>query len=198
MFTGIVEALGEILEITTSGTNKSFWIKSNISQEFKVDQSISHDGVCLTVEEIGNGSHLVTAVSETLKKTSLDGWRVGGMVNLERALPFNGRIDGHFVQGHVDATGVCISRKELDGSWEYAIQYPAEFAAMLVEKGSVSLNGISLTVFDLVDNQFTVAVIPYTHSHTNISTLQPGDAVNLEFDILAKHIYRMMQLRQAN
>lgn len=194
MFTGIIETTGRIVQITPMGDNKSFLIASPISGELKADQSVSHNGVCLTVEEVIDNQHRVTAVRETLSKTDLEGWQPGDLVNLERCLPFNGRLDGHLVQGHVDATAVCINKKEMKGSWQYTFEFPAEFASYVIEKGSVSLNGISLTVFNVTDRQFEVAIIPYTYHHTNIQHVEPGRKVNLEFDMIGKYVKRIMDL----
>lgn len=196
MFTGIIETLGRVTEVSTSGTNRSFWISSALSAELKVDQSISHNGVCLTVEEIRNGQHRVTAIAETLEKTTLGNWQAGAPVNLERCLPFNGRLDGHFVQGHVDTTGICTERIEKEGSWEFVIDYPEKFAPLVIEKGSVSLNGISLTAFDISRTSLRVAIIPYTFEHTTMSQLKAGEAVNIEFDLIGKYIDRKIQLQQ--
>jgi riboflavin synthase len=194
MFTGIIEATGIIKEIITLGKNKSFWIESPLSREIKVDQSISHNGVCLTVEEISDSNHRVTAIDETLKKTDLAQWSAGTVVNIERCLPINGRLDGHFVQGHVDTTGKCVQRSEKDGSWDFVIEFPEKFAELIIEKGSVCVNGISLTAFHVAKDQFTVAIIPYTFEHTNIKKIQPGDSINLEFDMLGKYINRKIEL----
>lgn len=195
MFTGIVETTGKITEITSSGTNKSFWINSPISHELKVDQSLSHDGVCLTVEEIKNGKHRVTAVAETLSKTTLTNWKPGTVINLERCLVMNGRLDGHWVQGHVDTTGIVTHIEEKNGSWQYIIEYPTRFATLIVEKGSITINGTSLTVFNISDSFFEVAVIPYTYDHTNLKYLKTGDKVNLEFDLIGKYVARIQQVR---
>jgi len=197
MFTGIIETLGRVMEVSTSGTNRSFWISSSLSADLKVDQSISHNGVCLTVEAIRDGQHCVTAIAETLEKTTLGSWQTGNLVNLERCLPFNGRLDGHFVQGHVDTTGTCTERIEKQGSWEFVIAYPEKFAPLVIEKGSVSLNGISLTAFDISRSSLRVAIIPYTFEHTTMSQLKEGDAVNIEFDLIGKYIDRKIQLQQA-
>jgi riboflavin synthase len=193
MFTGIIETTGTIKEITSKGTNSSFWIESPISPELKPDQSLSHNGVCLTVEEIQGNAHRVTAIEETLKKTNLSAWKTGNLVNLERCLQINGRLDGHFVQGHVDTTGVIEEMTTLDGSWEFIIRYPEEFAALTIEKGSITVNGISLTLFNVGIGVFTVAIIPFTHDHTNLQTAKKGDLVNLEFDILGKYIISGMK-----
>lgn len=195
MFTGIIEATGTIRNIRQSGSNRQFTIESPLGTELKIDQSLSHNGVCLTVEKIDNQLHQVTAIEETLKKTNLGQWKTGQLVNLERCLQWNGRLDGHIVQGHVDSTGTCIERRELDGSWEFTIEYPQAFAPLLIEKGSISLNGISLTVFNVTSNHFTVAIIPYTFNHTNIQELHPGNLVNLEFDMVGKYVNRHLQLK---
>jgi len=195
MFTGIIEATGTIKDIFINGSNSSFIIESPISEELKVDQSLSHNGVCLTVEEIKGNSHRVTAIAETLKKTNLGDWKTGNIVNLERCLQMNGRLDGHIVQGHVDATAVCTERKELDGSWEFCFEFPKKFAQLIIEKGSICLNGISLTVFNVTKKHFRVAIIPYTFTHTNMQQVFPGNRVNLEFDIVGKYITRMISLK---
>ena len=191
MFTGIIEAKGTVKEVISNGSNKSYWIESPISSQLRPDQSVSHNGVCLTVEEIRDASHRATAIEETLKKTELGDWIAGSVVNLERCLPVNGRLDGHFVQGHVDTTGRCIKRKQKNGSWELGFEFPEKFAPLIIEKGSVSVNGISLTAFNVKRKNFTVAIIPYTFEHTNIGAIQKNDTVNLEFDLLGKYIQRM-------
>jgi riboflavin synthase len=196
MFTGIIEAIGTVKEVISNGSNKTFWIESPLSREFRPDQSVSHNGVCLTVEEIKDGSYRVTAIEETLKKTSLERWENGSRINLERCLVVNGRLDGHFVQGHVDTTGRCIERKEKDGSWEFEFGFPGKFAALIIEKGSVCVNGISLTAFNVKKKRFSVAIIPYTFEHTNIHTIQNGDDVNLEFDLLGKYLLRRLSLKE--
>lgn len=194
MFTGIIEAKAVITAITTQGTNRSFLLSSALSQELKVDQSLAHNGVCLTVESIQNNEYQVTAIQETLQKTTLGEWKTGDTVNLERSLQWNGRLDGHMVQGHVDATGTCIERKELAGSWEFTIRFPESFAPLVIEKGSISLDGISLTVFNVTANTFTVAIIPYTFEHTSMGRLAEGQNVNLEFDLLGKYVQRHFSL----
>lgn len=194
MFTGIIEALGLVEEIRTSGSNKTFLISSPISKELKPDQSVAHNGVCLTVESADEGDHVVTAVAETLHKSNLGSWQAGDRVNLERCLSFNGRLDGHIVQGHVDATGTCVERNDQDGSWIFRFRYPAEFAPLVIEKGSISLNGISLTVFSVGPDEFSVAVIPHTMKHTTMEAVRPGSRVNLEFDLVGKYINRRIQL----
>lgn len=200
MFTGIIESLGKVISIETKGSNKTFWIESPVSQELKIDQSIAHNGVCLTVEEIavpgapGAAAHRVTAIEETLNKTNLNDWQPGHLVNLERCLEMNGRLDGHIVQGHADATAVCLERRELDGSWEFRFEFPASFSHLVIEKGSISLNGISLTIFNVSATAFDIAVIPYTFQHTNIRSVFPGSRVNLEFDLIGKYVTRFMRV----
>jgi riboflavin synthase, alpha subunit len=194
MFTGIIESVGQIEDIISEGTNKTFWIASTLSGEFKPDQSVSHNGVCLTVEEVLGNRHRVTAIAETLQKTNLGEWQKGHLVNIERCMPMNGRLDGHIVQGHVDVTGTCIHRQEQGGSWVFRFRFPEQFASLVIEKGSICLNGISLTVFDVSVSEFSIAVIPYTFEHTNIKYILPGTAVNLEFDVIGKYVNRMMQL----
>lgn len=194
MFTGIIEATGTIRGISSNGTNKTFTITCPFVSELKVDQSLSHDGVCLTVESIDADSYTVTAIEETLRKTHLDQWKQGGLVNLERCMLMNGRLDGHIVQGHVDTTGRCIAVEDQQGSWLYTFGIPPSFAPLLIEKGSVAINGISLTVFNVTDSSFSVAIIPYTFEHTNIRMVKAGSAVNLEFDMIGKYINRRLQL----
>jgi len=196
MFTGIIETTGVIEKITAAGTNKTFWVKSPISAELKVDQSVSHNGVCLTVEAVSAAIHQLTAIEETLIKTTLSHWKEGDTVNIERCLQMNGRLDGHIVQGHVDSTGTCIKVEEKDGSWEYSFEIDKQFASLIIEKGSISLNGISLTIFNVTGNGFTVAVIPYTYHHTNMQFLKQGDKVNIEFDMIGKYVSRMQELKK--
>jgi riboflavin synthase len=195
MFTGIIESLAEITSLTANGTNKTFWIRSDISRELKIDQSVSHNGVCLTVEELKDDQHRVTAIEETLRKTNLGDWETGGLVNLERSMVLNGRLDGHIVQGHTDSIATCTERKELDGSWEFRFRFPQEFKHLVIEKGSICLNGISLTIYNVAKDEFSVAIIPYTYGHTNIQTLSPGSTVNLEFDMVGKYLTRFLQTR---
>ena len=194
MFTGIVETQGIIKKITEKGTNKTFWIKSSISTKLKPDQSVAHDGVCLTIEEVKGNRHRVTAIAETLSKTNMGEWREGSIVNLERCLKINDRLDGHFVQGHVDSIGICTDKKEKDGSWEFSFQFPLKFGELIVEKGSITVNGISLTAFNVSGNSFEVAIVPYTFRHTNMSTVNVGQKVNIEFDMLGKYINRKLSL----
>lgn len=194
MFTGIIEKRGLVKEIITSGTNKTFWIESAISKELTIDQSVAHSGVCLTVEEVKNVWHRITAIEETLKKTNLNSWKRNSVINLERCLKMNGRLDGHIVQGHVDAVATCVEINEKEGSWEYTIQFDAKFAALVIEKGSISLNGISLTIFNITANTFMVAIIPYTYEHTNMQHLAQGDEINIEFDMIGKYVSRFLRL----
>ena len=195
MFTGIIESTGIIKEVIDEGTNKTFWISSPISNELKVDQSLSHNGVCLTVEEVKDGMHRVTAIEETLVKTDINTWETGAEINLERCMQLNGRIDGHIVQGHVDCTAACIEVFGKEGSWEYRFQFDIQFAKFIIEKGSITINGISLTLFNIGIDTFTVAIIPYTFEHTNMKTLKKGDLVNLEFDMIGKYINRLQSLQ---
>lgn len=196
MFTGIIEAFGIVHSIEKQGTNTIFWISSPISDELKIDQSVAHNGVCLTVEEVNEGRHRVTAIEETLKKTNLIEWQEGILVNLERCMTFNGRIDGHIVQGHVDTTATCVDKKDADGSWEFRFQFSPEFGALVIEKGSIGLNGISLTIFNVDIDAFSVAIIPYTYTHTNIQQVKEGSSVNIEFDIIGKYVNRMLALQK--
>lgn len=192
MFTGIIESTGTIQAVEKAGTNISFWIQAPISGELKIDQSVSHEGVCLTVDALSDGSHRVTAIEETLRKTNLANWREGAIVNLERCMVMNGRLDGHIVQGHVDSTATCIERIEKEGSWEFLFQIPSSFSHLIIEKGSVAINGTSLTCFEVGANQFKVAIIPYTYHHTSIQQVEKRTVVNIEFDILGKYIERMI------
>lgn len=196
MFTGIIETKGEIVDVEYKGNNASFIVKSQISKELKVDQSLSHNGVCLTVEKIIGDSHQVTAIDETLQKSNLGDWKAGTIVNLERCMVMNGRLDGHIVQGHVDEKATCISVEEKQGSWVFRFRLPKKDEGLMVEKGSISVNGISLTIFEVSEQEFSVAIIPYTFEHTNMSGLQKGDRVNIEFDLIGKYILRMSRLNQ--
>jgi riboflavin synthase len=188
MFTGIIEATGRVRAIETDRSNVHFGVESGISNELKIDQSVSHDGVCLTVVEVGAGWHRVTAVEETLRRTKLGDWTIGTRVNLERCLPMGGRLDGHLVQGHVDEVVDCVEVVEMGGSWRYTFRYRPTPAHLLVDKGSVCLNGVSLTVVEPRDGLFSVAIIPYTWEHTNFRELVAGDRANIEFDIIGKYI----------
>lgn len=197
MFTGIIETVGTVTYIAAEGTNLHFTINSPISNELKIDQSVSHNGVCLTVVALdaANSTHTVTAIHETLIKTNLDNWRIGSIVNIERCMPANGRFDGHIVQGHVDQTATCTNIEEANGSWYYTFEYEPK-GNITVEKGSITINGVSLTVVNSTDIGFSVAIIPYTHEHTNFKTLQAGHTVNLEFDIVGKYIARLLDQRK--
>jgi riboflavin synthase len=192
MFTGIIEASGNVVEIKEEGSNKHFLVASTISNDLKVDQSVSHNGVCLTVTKVSNGQHWVTAVQETLVKSNLAELKVGEMVNMERCMLANGRFDGHIVQGHVDQTGKCIRIKDENGSWLFDFEYDPSLGNITVEKGSISINGVSLTCFNSTPNQFRVAIIPYTFEHTNFHQLQIGSSVNLEFDIVGKYVKKLL------
>lgn len=196
MFTGIVETVGVVKNVQVNGGNKTFWIESDISSELKPDQSVSHSGVCLTIEEVVANTHRVTAIEETLKKSNLQAWEMGQLVNLERSLKMYSRLDGHLVQGHVDATATCIDRQQKDGSWEYEFTFPKKFASLIIEKGSVSVNGISLTAFDVKRKSFRVAIIPYTFEHSNIKSVQEGQVVNIEFDMIGKYVLRGLSLKE--
>lgn len=192
MFTGIIEAFGKVKSIRQEGSNKHFTIESPISNQLKIDQSVSHDGVCLTVVKVDSDSHTVTAIDETLQKSNLGKLKQGSTINLERCMIANGRFDGHIVQGHVDQTGTVKSVKEANGSWLIDFEYDASLGNVTVEKGSICVNGVSLTCFNSANNSFTVAIIPYTYEHTNFGSLKPGDIVNLEFDIVGKYVKRLL------
>jgi riboflavin synthase len=192
MFTGIIETLAKVESITKNNTNVDLVFSSFITSELKIDQSVSHNGVCLTVVSINGNKYTVTAIDETLKRTNLGNLKVGEVVNLERCMPANGRFDGHIVQGHVDTTAVCKSIKDLKGSWEFVFEYKAQHNFITVEKGSITTNGVSLTVVDSRPNSFSVHIIPYTFEHTNYKTLKVGDTINLEFDIVGKYVAKLM------
>jgi riboflavin synthase len=194
MFTGIIESLGNIKDVQHEGSNIHFTIKSEISKEVKIDQSVAHDGVCLTVTACDAESHTVTAVAETLQKTNLASWEAGKKVNLERAMKLGDRLDGHIVQGHVDTTGKCLERKEVNGSHLFHFEFPENFAALVIEKGSICINGVSLTAFNVGKNTFSVTIIPYTLEHTTFGNLEANDIINLEFDILGKYMLRMKEV----
>jgi riboflavin synthase len=195
MFTGIIEATGIVKEISASGTNKTFLVGSTLSTGLSIDQSVCHDGVCLTVEAVENGFHQVTAVEETLKKTCLNNWQAGSIVNLERCLKMNGRLDGHIVQGHVDAVITCKEVLSRQGSTEYAFSFDSRFSALVIEKGSITVNGISLTCFDVTSDAFRVTIIPYTIENTNMQQLKAGQQANVEFDMIGKYVNRYLQTR---
>ncbi|MEQ6117950.1 riboflavin synthase [Reichenbachiella sp. MALMAid0571] len=192
MFTGIIESKGEIISIEKSGSNLDFTIKSNISNELKIDQSVAHNGICLTVTKVAGDTHQVTAVEETILKTNLRDVSTGDSFNLERCMVANGRFDGHIVQGHVDQTAICKKVKELDGSWLYEFEYDPSIGNITVEKGSITINGVSLTCFNSNEGKFTVTIIPYTFEHTNFKSLKESDLVNLEFDIIGKYVSKLL------
>lgn len=193
MFTGIVETTAEVTAVNPSGSSLIFYLKSTITPELKVDQSVSHNGVCLTVEEVQGNTYRVTAIEETLSKTNLGGLKPGDRVNLERCLKSDGRFDGHIVQGHVDQTATCKAIENRDGSWQLDFEYDPSTGNVTVEKGSICVNGISLTVFHSFPGKFSVAIIPYTWENTGIRHLRTGDTVNLEFDIIGKYVARLLQ-----
>jgi riboflavin synthase len=196
MFTGIVESKGKVVRIVQDQSNRHFLIASPISNELKVDQSLAHNGVCLTVTKITDQGHWVTAVDETLKKTNLGDWKEGSVVNLERSMPANGRFDGHIVQGHVDQVGLCTRVQEVEGSWLFDFEYDPSGGNITVEKGSVAIDGVSLTCFNSVTGSFRVTIIPYTFENTTFGTLKARDRVNLEFDILGKYIKRLLEAQK--
>lgn len=197
MFTGIIEATGILREIKQEGTNRHLLIESGISSQLKVDQSVSHNGVCLTVTSVAGNAHWVTAVRETLERSTFGSLRIGHVVNLERSMPANGRFDGHIVQGHVDQTGRVVKRLDEGGSWLFQFDFDPAGGQLVVEKGSICVDGVSLTCFDTDAGRFSVAIIPFTFDHTNFFRLQAGDEVNLEFDIVGKYIQRMLSSRLA-
>lgn len=190
MFTGIIEQLGVVKKIEKEGENFHFTITSPFTNELKIDQSVAHNGCCLTVVKLDGDDYVVTAILETMQKTNLGDWKVGTKVNLERCMVMNGRLDGHIVQGHVDTTAQCIDIENQNGSWKYTFEYTDD--QITVEKGSVTVNGTSLTVVDSKDKQFSVCIIPYTYEFTNFHELAVGSGVNLEFDIIGKYVAKMM------
>ena len=190
MFTGIIESLGKITNVKDDRGNIDFTIESEISKELKIDQSVSHNGVCLTVTDKSNNTHTVTAVKETLDKSSLRNFSVDDLINLERAMKLGERLDGHLVQGHVDGVATCISVSVNDGSWIYQFEFDVKNEMLLIEKGSICINGVSLTVFDIVKNTFKVTIIPYTYENTSFKKLKEGDIVNIEFDMIGKYLAR--------
>ncbi len=196
MFTGIIETVAEIGALKAEGTNLTFTLQTPLAAELKTDQSVAHNGACLTVTEAWATGYTVTAIQETLQKTSLGQWKPGTLVNLERCMAANGRFDGHIVQGHVDQTGICTQITDMDGSWVFSFRYNPAPGNITVEKGSVCINGVSLTVVDSRDDGFSVAIIPYTYAHTNFRQLAVGDQVNLEFDVIGKYLAKIMQKKQ--
>ena len=197
MFTGIIESLGKIQKIEKEGTNVHFTIQSSISNALKIDQSVAHNGVCLTVVAIGENWHKVTAIDETLQRTNLGDWQNEAKINLERAMISQARLDGHMVQGHVDARGECINIEDKNGSWVYTFRYVPTREHILVDKGSICVNGVSLTVVNPVNDVFSVAIIPYTYENTTFHQIKTGDSINLEFDIIGKYIakYAMLYMK---
>ncbi len=197
MFTGIIESLGLITNLQKELNNLHISVKSTITNELKIDQSVAHNGVCLTVVAIEDDVYTVTAIQETLDKTNLNTLQVGDIVNLERAMKLGDRLDGHIVQGHVDQTAVCTDVFQTEGSWSFSFQYDSNLNNVTIEKGSITVNGTSLTVVNSEKNSFSVAIIPYTYEHTTFKTFKVGTVVNLEFDVLGKYVSRLMDLKQA-
>ncbi|MEO9511110.1 MAG: riboflavin synthase [Flavobacteriaceae bacterium] len=195
MFTGIIETLGKVENLLKEDGNLHITITSEMASELKIDQSVAHNGVCLTVVSIDGKTYTVTAIEETLNKTNLDKLKVGDIMNLERAMVLGARLDGHIVQGHVDQTAVCISTEEKDGSWIFSFEYDTTLNNVTIEKGSITVDGVSLTVIDSKKDMFSVAIIPYTHEHTRFNTYSKGTIVNLEFDVIGKYVARLMELR---
>jgi riboflavin synthase len=192
MFTGIIESLSEIKEIKKEGDNLSISFNSSISSELKIDQSISHNGICLTIVDIVDSIYTVTAIKETIIKSSIKDWGVGDLINIERAMKLGDRLDGHMVQGHVDQTAVCTKISEENGSWYFDFKYEKS-ENLTIEKGSIAINGVSLTVVNSSINSFSVAIIPYTYNYTNFKNLKPGDLVNIEFDMVGKYISKIIK-----
>ncbi|MBL6649503.1 MAG: riboflavin synthase [Flavobacteriaceae bacterium] len=191
MFTGIIENLAKIILIKNNKKNLDITLSSSLTSEFKIDQSISHNGICLTIVDINENQYTVSAIEETINKTTISNWKDGDVINLERAMKIGGRLDGHMIQGHIDQIGQCINVEDKQGSWEYTFVYEKS-KNITVEKGSIAINGVSLTVIDSSPNQFKVAIIPYTYKHTNFNKLRKNDYVNLEFDILGKYLSKMI------
>lgn len=196
MFTGIIETLGKVQDIKNQNDNLHVSVQSSITNELKIDQSVAHNGVCLTVIAIENDVYTVTAISETIQKTNLGDWKIGDSLNLERAMLLGSRLDGHIVQGHVDQTGICTAVRETNGSWYYTFEYNKNLNNITIEKGSITVNGVSLTVVDSKDNEFSVAIIPYTYEHTNFKDFKVGTKINLEFDVIGKYVSRLYSIRK--
>jgi riboflavin synthase len=192
MFTGIIEELGEVIELKTDKENLHITVSSDISKKLKIDQSLAHNGVCLTVVELGEDSHTITAIKETIDKSNIGELNLGSKVNLERAMKLGSRLDGHIVQGHVDQIGICTKVDVLEGSWVYTFSYDSSYNNLTIEKGSITINGVSLTVVDSKENRFSVAIIPYTHEYTNFHQIKINDSVNLEFDVIGKYVARLL------
>ena len=194
MFTGIIEGFGKVIELKSDQENLHITLESKLTRELKIDQSLAHNGVCLTVVDIKGNQYVVTAVQETLLKSNLGDLKLGDFINLERAMKINGRLDGHIVQGHVDQTGKCIGVENKDGSWIYKFEYASDPGNITIEKGSITINGVSLTVINSEINTFSVAIIPYTYEHTNFNFIKVGDIVNLEFDMIGKYIKKIQSV----
>ena len=192
MFTGIIEELGEVVELRKDRDNLDITVKSGLSAELKVDQSLAHNGVCLTVVALGEGTHTITAIAETLEKSNLGRLEIGSKLNLERATRIGSRLDGHIVQGHVDQVGTCTRVEELEGSWMFTFEYDPGYENITIEKGSITVNGVSLTVVNSKEHSFSVAIIPYTYENTNFNQIKVGTTVNLEFDVIGKYVARLM------
>lgn len=195
MFTGIIETLGVVKDLRKEGENIHITVASTITNELKIDQSVSHNGVCLTVVGISDDQYTVTAIKESIDKTNIGDWKTGDLLNLERGMKLGDRLDGHIVQGHVDQTGICKSIEEADGSWYYTFEYDPALSNITIEKGSITVNGVSLTVVNSKKNEFSVAIIPYTHEHTNFKNFEVGTKINLEFDVIGKYVSRLHQLK---
>ena len=196
MFTGIIETLGIIKDLKKDNSNLTITVSSSITHELKIDQSVAHNGVCLTVVELNNDEYTVTAIGETLEKTTIGDWKIGDLINLERGMRLGDRLDGHIVQGHVDQTGICKSIEEANGSWYFTFEYDSNLNNITIEKGSITVNGVSLTVVNSKEKEFSVAIIPYTFEHTNFKNIQIGTTINLEFDVVGKYVARLYSLRQ--
>ena len=194
MFTGIIEEQGEVVEVAGDRDNLQIKIAAKMTSELKIDQSVAHNGVCLTVVDISGNTYTVTAIKETLEKTTLGSLQKGQKVNLERGMKLGARLDGHIVQGHVDQTAICTNIKEENGSWGFTFEYDSKLQNITIEKGSITVNGVSLTVVNSKLNEFSVAIIPYTYNHTNFNSLKEGDSVNLEFDVIGKYVKRLTDL----
>lgn len=196
MFTGIIETLGIIKDIRKDGTNLDLTISSSLTSSLKIDQSLAHNGICLTVVAIEEDNYTVTAIQETVEKTTIGNWEAGDLINLERAMKLDARLDGHIVQGHVDQVGSCIKIKESDGSWYFTFEYDSKQNNITIEKGSITVNGVSLTVVNSKQNEFSVAIIPYTFEHTNFKNFKIGSKINLEFDVIGKYVARLYELNR--
>ena len=196
MFTGIIETLGIIKDLKKEGENLHITINSSITNELKIDQSVAHNGVCLTIVAIENDNYIVTAIKETIDKTNLGEWKLDDVVNLERAMKLGDRLDGHIVQGHVDQTGICKAIEEANGSWYFTFEYDKDLNNLTIEKGSITVNGVSLTVVNSKTNEFSVAIIPYTYEHTNFKTFEVGTKINLEFDVIGKYVSKLHSMNQ--